>query len=111
MKSNDLLLHCYFEKDGDEWLGFCLDYSLVTQASTLAAAADKLEEQMREYVHDATVGNDRQHAAYLLRRRAPLSYWAKFYFTLARQNMRHSKVSKLRKAVVEPMPLVPALCA
>jgi hypothetical protein len=111
MKTNDLLLSCYFEKDGDQWLGFCLDFSLVAQADTLNQAAEKLEAQMLEYVQDATVGEDRQHAQYLLRRRAPLRYWAKFYVTLFRQRARHKvQASKRRKAVVEPMPMAPIHC-
>lgn len=111
MKTNDLLLSCYFEQDHDQWLGFCLDFSLVAQAESLQEVTAKLEEQMKEYVHDATVGADRQHAGYLLRRRAPLNYWVKFYVTLVRQELRHTlQASKHRKSVREAMPLAP-VCA
>lgn len=107
MQPNDLLLHCYFERDDGVWLAFCLDFTLVAQADTFDEAQRKLEAQIREYVMDATVGEDRKHAAYLLRRRAPLKYWAKFWFTMWRQNRR---ISKRRKSLVEPVPLVPAMC-
>lgn len=111
MKSNDLLIACYFERDGNQWLGFCLDYSLVTQAGSLADAEEKLLAQVSEYIYDATVGQDRQHAGYLLRRRAPLSYWVKFYWTLFRQHQRHAaQANKRQKAERAPMPLVPASC-
>ncbi|MFT3754694.1 MAG: hypothetical protein QM769_01895 [Pseudoxanthomonas sp.] len=109
MKPGDLLLHCYFEKDGDQWLAFCLDFTLVAQARTLEEAAEKLRHQMLEYVHDATVGEDRPHAAYLLRRRAPMNYWFKFYWTTFKQVVRH-KQSKRRMAEREAMPLAP-VCA
>lgn len=108
MHAHDLLLRCYFEKDGDQWLGYCLDFMLVTQAGSLPEAMRKLESQMREYVYDATAGEDRKHADTLLRRRAPLRYWVKFYVAWIKQSMQHA--SRTRKAVKEPMPLVPA-CA
>lgn len=111
MKSEDLLIACYFERDGDQWLGFCLDFSLVTQADTLHSAQEKLMAQVREYVADATIGEDRRHASYLLRRRAPLRYWLKFYLTLFRQSARHAtQVGKRRKAERAPVPLTPVGC-
>ncbi len=111
MKSNDLLLSCYFERDGDQWLGFCLDFSLVAQADTLQQAHKKLLDQIEEYVYDVTVGQDRQHAGYLLRRKAGWKYWAKFYVTMARQRLKHvTQASKRRKAEHAPVPLAPASC-
>lgn len=111
MKTKDLLLHCYFEKDGDQWIAFCLDFTLVAQAATIKEADEKLRLQIAEYVHDATVGADRQHAAYLLRRRAPLKYWFRFYVTLYRQHRHHTMMaSKRRKAAMEPLPLAPVAC-
>lgn len=107
MQPKDLLIHCYFERDGDEWLAFCLDFTLVAQARTMEEANQKLLSQIREYVHDATVGEDRQHAGYLLRRRAPVKYWLKFYFTLWQQ---HRRAIRRRKSSVEPVPMVPAYC-
>lgn len=109
MKSNDLLLHLYFERDGDQWLAFCLDFTLVAQASSLEEADQKLMSQVRDYLHDATVGEDRAHAKYLLQRRASAPYWAKFYWTLFRQWMRHATMaSRIRKAEVQPLPMIPS---
>lgn len=111
MKTKDLLLAYYFEKDGDQWLGFCLDFALVTQADSLRDAEVKLDAQVSEYIYDATVGQDRQHAGQLLRRRAPVGYWAKFYLTLARQEIRRvAQASTWRKAERTSLPLVPATC-
>lgn len=104
MKPVDLLLHLYFERRDGQWLAYCLDFTLVAQADSLEVAASKLHAQVVEYVQDATVGEDRQHAAYLLRRRAPFLSWLKFYYVLARQSYHESK---RRKATKEPMPLAP----
>ena len=108
MNARDLLLSCYFERDEDQWLGYCLDFSLVTQADSLKEAMDKLASQIHEYVYDATVGEDRDYGAQLLRRRAPLRYWLKFYYVMCKQEFRHA--SRNRKAVTRPMPLAP-VCA
>lgn len=109
MRPKDLLLHLYYERDGDAWLAFCLDFTLVAQAPTADEAGKRLDSQIREYLHDAMVGDDREHANYLLRRRAPLTYWLKFYFTLFRQHARH-RASQRRKSAVEAVPLVAAIC-
>lgn len=111
IKSVDLLVSCYFEERGDRWIGYCLDYSLVTQAASLSEAHDKLMAQIDEYVADALVGEDKQHAAYLLRRSAPAKYWLKFYWTMLRQHLNHmAQVSARRKAERTPVPLAPS-CA
>jgi hypothetical protein len=107
MKPRELLVKCLFERDGDQWLGYCLDFTLVTQADSLPEAHRKLEEQVRSYVSDATVGEDREYAQDLLTRRAPLKYWLKFYAVLAQQALRH-RTSRKRQAVCEPLPMVPA---
>ena len=110
MRPTDLILHCYFEKDGDQWLAFCLDFSLVAQAETLEEAHHKLEEQMVSYVTDATTGEDRAYGSQLLTRRAPLRYWLKFYVVRFRQWRRHAGSLKRKRAVLEPMPMAPAIC-
>ncbi|WP_075575001.1 hypothetical protein [Lysobacter antibioticus] len=109
MSQKPNLVSCYFERDGDQWLGFCLDFTLVTQARSLEEAHRKLDSQIRDYVSDALVGQDRAYANQLLNRRAPLKYWAKFYWTMFQQVLRHRK-SKRRRAVKEHMS-IPATCA
>lgn len=107
MRTKELLVHCYCERNDDVWLAFCLDFTLVAQAETLDEAMRKLDSQIREYLHDATIGDDRPHAKYLLTRRAPLAYWLKFWLTYAQQRWHNSG---RRRSIFEPLPMIPALC-
>jgi hypothetical protein len=52
---------------------------LATQADSLLEAKEKLRDQISEYVYDALVGEDQAFAEQLLRRRAPLVDWLKYY--------------------------------
>lgn len=107
VKPCQMLVRCLFERDGDQWLGFCLDFTLVAQAASLDEVHRKLDEQIRSYVHDALAGEDRDYADDLMTRRAPPRYWVKFYAVLAMQSLRH-RMSRSRQAVREPLPMVPA---
>lgn len=49
----------------------CIDLSLAAQGATFNEARERLDAQMREYVHEALT-IDRKHAAALLNRKAPL---------------------------------------
>jgi hypothetical protein len=105
----DMLVRCLYERDGDQWVGLCLDFTLVAQAGTVDEAHAKLEEQIKSYVKDALAGEDRDYAADLMTRRAPLRYWVTFYAVLAMQGVRHH-MSRKRQAVREALPMVPATC-
>lgn len=110
MRANDLILHCLAERHGDQWVAVCLDFSLAAQADSFQAVRVKLDAQIREYVFDAVAGPDRQHAAQLLRRRAPLRDWLKYW--AYRELSRWSSRRRARTACGfrAPMPLVPATC-
>ncbi len=106
MKPTTLILRCYVEKQGSQWLAFCLDLCLATQADSLLEAKEKLRNQISEYVYDALVGEDQAFAEQLLRRRAPLGDWLKYYgYVLL------SQVGAIRREVWQRfaavMPLVP----
>lgn len=107
MKPGDLMIRCLAMREGDQWVGICLPFDLVAQGDTIKEMQEKLHEQIVHYLQDALVGEDRKHAAYLLARRAPLKYWAKYYFVAL---MEH--VHKFRKArrFKTPIPLEPATC-
>jgi hypothetical protein len=109
VRPRQLILDCYFEREGDQWLGFCLDFTLVTQAATLEEAKRKLAAQIYEYVYDAVAGDDREHASALLKRRAPFRYRVKFHLALLLQRIRHHN-GRRRKAEHTPMPLIPTAC-
>lgn len=106
MKPNNLLLRIYGERTAGQWTLMCLDFSLAVQSENLDDAKRRLAEQISMYVRDATVGEDAQHAGILLKRRAPLSYWIKFYWFLVRQHIVRRRSSHL--AENSALPLVPA---
>ena len=80
MKANQLILRCYAEKKDSQWTAFCLDFTLATQADTCNEATAKLDTQIKEYLYDCLVGEDKDYAFQLLNRKAPLLEWVKYYF-------------------------------
>jgi len=80
VRPQQLLLRCYAKRSGGLWLAFCLDFALGVQADTLADAQRKLEDQIRDHLHAALNGNDRDAAPYLLTRRASPSFWLEYWY-------------------------------
>lgn len=106
MKPASLLLRVYGEKSEGQWSLVNLEFSLAAQADTLEEARSILESQIKEYLHDALVGQDRPYAAELLRRPAPAKYWIKYWMSQAREVFSHS--GSKEKAYREALPMVPA---
>ncbi|NRR30430.1 hypothetical protein HSX11_09525 [Oxalobacteraceae bacterium] len=108
MRTSHLLLRIYGEKTDEQWSLINLEFSLAAQADTLEEARRMLESQIKEYVHDALVGEDREYARELLtERRAPAKYWFKYWLGLARCRwLGHA--GDREQAFTEPLPLVPA---
>jgi hypothetical protein len=107
MKATRLILRIYGEKSDGQWSLICLDFSLAAQADTIEEAKAILRSQIREYLMDAVMGQDREYAFQLLSRRAPLKYWLKWWYGLAvRCIVGHA--DKQHKAYRQAMPLVPA---
>lgn len=79
MRPDQLLLRCYAEQKLGHWQAFCLELGLAAQGESEAEARGKLNAMMREYLHDALAGEDRQYAEYFLTRKAPSSQWVKYY--------------------------------
>lgn len=98
-----LILHCYAEKRDDQWQAFCLDLTLAVQGSSAEEVKRKLKHVIVDYVKDA-LSHDKAHADVLLSRRAPFSYWAKYYWYafLYRLGSIHRECRQLFK---EPLPL------
>lgn len=109
MRANELILHCFAERRDGLWVAACLDFSLAAQATSLGEAKHKLETQIRDYVIEA-VTVDKVHGAQLLRRRAPVRDWLKYWFyrqlTRLRARPMHPDACSFR----EPMPLAPVAC-
>jgi len=113
MRAKKLMLRCYAECDGGLWMAFCLDFSLGCQGDSFEEVRAKLDAQIREYVYDAMAGEDKEHAGILLTRRAPLSYWLKYWYAgfrmwLAKET--HARRPMASQQFREPIPLVPASC-
>ena len=106
MKPPGLIVRCYAETVDAQWQAFCLDLCLAVQGESFQEVKDKLERMICDYVTDAVVGEDKEYAYQLLNRRAPLKYWAKYYYAVVLH-----KFGALRKNVRllfrEPLPLHP----
>ncbi|MES2297749.1 MAG: hypothetical protein V4582_11945 [Pseudomonadota bacterium] len=107
MNPASLLLRCYGEKRDGQWSLINLEFSLAAQAETLDEAKAILDSQIKEYLHDALVGEDREHVGVLLRRRAPVKYWLKYWLGRARSHIfSHAKANE--RSFISPLPLAPA---
>jgi hypothetical protein len=76
------IIRCLYEREGDQWQAFSLEFGLAAQASSINEAESKLESMVRSYVFDALFGEDRQHASMLLNRKATKSVYIRYYYTL-----------------------------
>jgi hypothetical protein len=101
-----LVLRCYAKKEQGKWQAFCLDLCLAAQADTFEEAKVKLKGMIASYVYDAVAGADREHASYLLSRRAPLIYRLKYHTYVALRTIGALQNS-VRRAFLEVIPLVP----
>lgn len=102
MKPSQLMLRCYAEQVNHQWQAFCLDLNLAAQGDSFDEAEAKLKDMICEYVFDALAGEDQKYADQLLNRRAPWSFWIKYYYIRT-----FSKVMKAREVFKEPLPLTP----
>jgi hypothetical protein len=106
MRLTELLVRCYAIKRGGVWEAFCIDLSLAAQADSFAEARRKLDEQIVEYITEAMT-TDREHAGYLLSRKAPMSQFAMWYWLHVLRTFHALKQAGAR-LFTEPVPLVPA---
>jgi hypothetical protein len=107
MRPKELVLRCFAEERGNVWQAFCIDFGLAVQGESLAEVKRKLDEQVRSYLYDALVGEDREHASdLLLHRKAPLylrmRYW--WYRLVSRFHGPNGD----GRIFGEPLPLSPA---
>lgn len=105
MQANKLILRCYAEREGDQWVAVCVDLTLAAQADSFQDAKRKLHMQIVSYVRDA-LGEDREHAEELLTRRAPVSVMAKYYLAVVASKLHatHNRICSF----FETMPMQPA---
>lgn len=81
-KKHALRCFAYREKSSGQWLAFCVDLNLAVQADSMAAAKNKLHEQIVEYAEDLR-GVNAEHARELFPRPAPLRIRALYYVARA----------------------------
>jgi hypothetical protein len=114
MSPASLIVHCLFEKKGDQWQAFSLEFGLAAQADSYVEASRKLEAMARSYVYDALVGEDKEHAVVLLARKATFEVYMKYYAILAAALLRkifgRGRDGSNRGTYESPMPLMPANC-
>lgn len=78
MRTIDLFLRCYVEKEQNLWVAACVDLCLAAQAETQEEAVRKLNLQISDYVVEA-LSSDR-HTKALLTRKAPWPQVLKFHW-------------------------------
>ncbi len=106
MNTQQLLLRCFAQQDGSQWVAVCVDLNLAAQADTCKEAVTKLNRQMVCFVRDALSGDDRPYAAQLLNRKAPLDLLLRYHWIAFKQAI-HTAHERCR-SFLQPMPLVPA---
>ena len=105
MKPTDLVLKGYAERDKNGmWHAVCLDFCLSTQGDSFEEVMKKMHEQIRDYIEDAVVGEDKAHVEYLFNRKAPAHQWIKYYGygALCKLHIIKNGFAKLFR---EPLPL------
>ena len=89
-----------------QWQAFCLDLNLAAQGDSFPDAHRKLVAMICEYVTDAVAGQDKEHAAQLLNRRAPLYFWWRYY-CIRFVNKFYRASTSVRKLFTDTLPLTP----
>ena len=105
MNASQLVLRCYVEKEDDgAWFSICLDLNLYARADSQAEARSKLDKVILEYVIEAfTV--DRPYIDSLMPRRAPASFWIRYWF--AKTWLKITHISNAIKTFKTALPVVP----
>ena len=77
-------LRCYAAADSDgQWSAVCIDLSLAAQGESCDEALTKLRSHIVDYVNEA-FGEDSDHEATPLNRKAPFSLRAKYHYIATR---------------------------
>jgi hypothetical protein len=108
LRPAQLFVRCLAERKRGYWQAVCLDFDLMAQGDSFAEVRAKLDAMVSDYVFDALEGDDRDHAAYFLTRRAPWRFWAKFYwYQLLRGNRATRGPGRRHRPFRDLLPLTP----
>ena len=80
MKPKDLILRCYGQKRGGTWYGVCLELNIAAEADSLNELKNKINSMILSYIEAACDTEDKPSIPFLLRRRAPITDWCRYYF-------------------------------
>ena len=89
MNPKQMTLRCYAEKKDGIWQAFCIDLNLAVQGETQDEVRTKLHQQIVSYLHDALKGEDKEYAAQLLNRKAPIGFRIKYTFYRIYRTLRN----------------------
>lgn len=105
MRPQSLVLRCYAEQETDgSWFAICLDLNLYARGDDAQEARGKLHDFIVHYVRTA-LSSDKEYIGDLLPRRAPIGFWAKWYYF----RFLHWGGTQIKKLLyVEALPLKPA---
>ncbi len=106
MNPKQLILRCYAEKKDSIWQAFCIDLNLAVQGETRDEVRVKLQRQISSYLYDALEGEDKEYAAQLLSRKAPIVFRAKYAFYKILINFHKAK-NGMNHIFNEIIPLAP----
>ncbi len=77
MKSKEMVLRCFAERDGDVWIAYCAELSLAVEGDSLAEVLEALDAQVRAHMvealgeDDSPLPEDRQRWVPLRAKRRP----------------------------------------
>lgn len=91
------VLKCMAYQEGGLWVAVCLDLCLGAQDSSLHNAKAKLAAQIREYIIDAV--QDERYGHQLLKRKAPVSLWIRYYICSFLLKLKGSHALKSKQKV------------
>lgn len=86
-------LRCMAYQQNGVFVAACLDLSLAAQADTMQEAMDKLESQLQDYIKEAY--SEPKYTSQMLKRRAPISMWLKYWVIAFEMFFRKQGPAKL----------------
>jgi hypothetical protein len=102
-----LTVRCIAERKGDQWQAFSLEFGLAAQGDSLPEVKQKLDSMIQNFVSDALIGVDREHAHELLTRKATWRVFFKYYVLASLSRITGLLDSKDHKFYRERLALEP----
>ena len=110
MKPIEVMLRGYVVPDGGSYFAICLELNIYARGETYEEAAENCFRYICEYVEEALT-DDAEHAGNLLRRRAPMKFWLRYWYVRLMYRIfpeNGDTDSKQGGIFKRPLPLLPA---